>query len=49
MAVDKSESSSLWSPLAITVIGGMTLSTFMTLFVIPCVYIIFRDLRLVKK
>ncbi|MFH0739142.1 MAG: efflux RND transporter permease subunit [Candidatus Omnitrophota bacterium] len=49
LALDKSESSSLWSPLAITVIGGMTLSTFLTLFVIPCVYMIFRDLRLVKK
>jgi HAE1 family hydrophobic/amphiphilic exporter-1 len=49
MALDKSESSNLWSPLAITVIGGMTLSTFLTLFVIPCVYMAFRDLRLVKK
>jgi len=49
MALDKSESSSLWSPLAITVIGGMTLSTFLTLLVIPCVYMIFRDLRLSKK
>ncbi|MBM3254797.1 MAG: efflux RND transporter permease subunit, partial [Candidatus Omnitrophica bacterium] len=49
LALDKSESSSLWSPLAITVIGGMTLSTFLTLFVIPCVYMIFRDLRLVKN
>ncbi|MFA5115450.1 MAG: efflux RND transporter permease subunit [Candidatus Omnitrophota bacterium] len=49
MALDKSESSSLWSPLAITVIGGMLLSTFLTLFVTPCVYMIFRDLRLIKK
>jgi HAE1 family hydrophobic/amphiphilic exporter-1 len=49
MAVDKSEYSNLWSPLAITVIGGMTLSTFLTLFVIPCVYLIFRDLRLTRK
>jgi len=49
MAIDKSEYSNLWSPLAITVIGGMTLSTFLTLFVIPCVYLIFRDLRLTRK
>lgn len=49
MALDKSESSNLWSPLAITVIGGLTLSTFLTLFVIPCVYLIFKDLRLVRK
>jgi HAE1 family hydrophobic/amphiphilic exporter-1 len=49
MALDKSESSSLWSPLAITVIGGLTVSTFLTLFVIPCVYLIFKDLRLMRK
>jgi HAE1 family hydrophobic/amphiphilic exporter-1 len=49
MALDKSESSSLWSPLAITVIGGLTLATFLTLFVIPCVYLIFRDLWLVRR
>jgi len=49
MALDKSESANLWSPLAITVIGGMTVSTFLTLFVIPCVYLIFRDFGLVRK
>ena len=49
MALDKSESSNLWSPLAITVIGGLTVSTFLTLFVIPCVYLIFKDFRLVRK
>jgi HAE1 family hydrophobic/amphiphilic exporter-1 len=49
MALDKSESSKLWSPLAITVIGGMSVSTFMTLFVIPCIYFIFRDLGLIRK
>ncbi len=48
MALDKSESSSLWSPLAITVIGGLTMATLLTLFVIPCVYIIFKDLGLNK-
>jgi HAE1 family hydrophobic/amphiphilic exporter-1 len=49
MALDKSESSSLWAPLAITVIGGMTTATFLTLFVIPCIYLVFKDLRLIKK
>jgi HAE1 family hydrophobic/amphiphilic exporter-1 len=49
MALDKSESSNLWSPLAITVIGGLTVSTFLTLFVIPCVYFIFKDLWLMRK
>ncbi|MEA3560450.1 MAG: efflux RND transporter permease subunit, partial [Candidatus Omnitrophota bacterium] len=45
MALDKSESSNLWSPLAITVIGGLSVSTILTLFVIPSVYLIFEDLR----
>jgi len=46
MALDKSESSGLWSPLAITVIGGLTISTFLTLFVIPCIYLIFKELKI---
>lgn len=49
MALDKSESSNLWSPLAITVIGGMSISTILTLFVIPGVYLIFEDLRIKRK
>jgi hydrophobic/amphiphilic exporter-1 (mainly G- bacteria), HAE1 family len=49
MAIDKSESSNLWAPLAITVIGGLTLSTVLTLFIIPCVYLAFCDFRLIKK
>jgi HAE1 family hydrophobic/amphiphilic exporter-1 len=45
MAFDRSESANLWSPLAITVIGGLTSSTVMTLFLVPSVYIIFEDLN----
>jgi HAE1 family hydrophobic/amphiphilic exporter-1 len=45
MAFDKSESANLWSPLAITVIGGLTSSTIMTLFLVPSVYMIFEDFR----
>ncbi|MCK5218957.1 efflux RND transporter permease subunit [bacterium] len=40
MALDRSESAVLWSPLALTVIGGLIASTVLTLFVIPCIYII---------
>ncbi|MDP8233473.1 MAG: efflux RND transporter permease subunit [Candidatus Saelkia tenebricola] len=47
MAVDRSESANLWSPLAKTVIGGMSVSTILTLLVIPCVYIIMEDVRYV--
>jgi len=45
MAFDRSESANLWSPLAITVIGGLASSTIMTLFLVPSVYMIFEDLN----
>ena len=42
------------APLAISVIGGLTVSTFLTLFFVPAVYTVFenrlkRDLRTVKE
>lgn len=46
MAFDKSESANLWSPLAITVIGGMASSTIFTLFLVPSIYLIFEDLKI---
>ena len=50
MALDKSESSNLWSPLAKTVIGGMSVSTILALLVIPCGYMAIEDLKsLLKK
>jgi len=45
MAFDRSESSNLWSPLAITVIGGMVSSTILTLFLVPCIYLVFEDAK----
>ena len=45
MAFDKSESANLWSPLAITVIGGLASSTIFTLFLVPSIYLIFEDLK----
>jgi len=38
MALDRSESSAMTSPMALTVIGGLISATFLTLFVIPVVY-----------
>jgi HAE1 family hydrophobic/amphiphilic exporter-1 len=38
MAVDRSESSAMTSPMALTVIGGLISATFLTLFVVPVVY-----------
>lgn len=45
MALDRSEGSSLWSPLAITVIGGLAASTILTLFIVPAFYMIFEDAK----
>ena len=45
MALDRSESATLWSPLAITVIGGLTVSTILTLFIVPALYMIFEDIE----
>lgn len=43
MAIDKSEGANLWSPLAMTVIGGVVSSTILTLMVTPAFYILFND------
>lgn len=45
MAMDKSGQANLWSPLAITVMGGLISSTILTLFIVPSTYIIFNDIR----
>ncbi len=41
LAFELSSGSESWSPLARAVIGGLTTSTFLTLLVIPIIYIIF--------
>ncbi|MFC1668528.1 efflux RND transporter permease subunit [Chlamydiota bacterium] len=46
MAINKSQGASLWSPLAITVIGGLLSSTILTLFIVPSFYIVFENTRL---
>ena len=42
MALDKSEGSNLWNPLAITVIGGLLFATPLTLVLVPSIYFIFE-------
>ncbi len=49
MAMDKSKSADMWAPLAITVMGGLISSTFLTLIVIPNIYILFEDLMFSLK
>ncbi|RKY42019.1 MAG: hypothetical protein DRP85_04225 [Candidatus Makaraimicrobium thalassicum] len=43
MALDRSEGSNLWNPLAITVIGGLLFATPLTLVVVPAIYSIFEQ------
>ena len=38
LALSQSEGSEMWRPMAITVIGGLTVSTILTLLVIPVLY-----------
>jgi multidrug efflux pump subunit AcrB len=38
--------SAIWQPLANTIVWGLLASTILTLFVIPCVYAIFEDVKL---
>jgi len=42
IAFIKSEGSSLIQPIAKTVVGGLTISAFLTLFLIPVLYVIFN-------
>ncbi len=45
MALSRNEGSVLWRPMGITVIGGMLVSTLVTLVLIPVVYSIFEGRR----
>jgi len=44
MALSKGEGAELFSPIGITVIGGLTASTFLTLLLMPVLYSLFDDL-----
>jgi len=46
MAIGWGQSSDLWAPLAVTVIGGLLSSTCLTLFVLPNMLIMCRDMSL---
>lgn len=43
LVFETSESSDIWSPLALTVVSGMALSSVLTLFVIPAAYVVWDD------
>lgn len=45
MAIDSSEGANLWSPLSLTVIGGLISSTILTLMVTPAFYVLSQDIQ----
>lgn len=49
LAIDRSEGSNLWNPLAITVIGGLTFATILTLVIVPAIYSIFEQFGDIMK
>lgn len=49
LALGYGESGENWAPLARAVIGGLTVSTFLTLIVVPILYIIFERVSLRVK
>jgi HAE1 family hydrophobic/amphiphilic exporter-1 len=49
MAIDTSDGSEMRAPMAITVIGGLVATTFLTLFVIPIMYSLFVRVRFKPK
>ena len=38
MAVSQGEGAEMWRPLGIVVIGGLTVATFLTLYIVPVIY-----------
>jgi multidrug efflux pump subunit AcrB len=44
LAIGLGEGSEMMQPLAITVVGGLTLSTLLTLVVVPCAYLVVHQL-----
>lgn len=49
LAIGLGEGSETWQPMGIAIIGGMTVSTALTLIVVPVLYSVFGGRMLVKK
>jgi HAE1 family hydrophobic/amphiphilic exporter-1 len=41
MAVSNAQGAEMWKSMAVTVIGGLTVSTILTLVIVPTIYAIF--------
>ncbi|MBN1132880.1 MAG: efflux RND transporter permease subunit [Bacteroidales bacterium] len=49
LAVSRGEGSEIWSPMGISVIGGLIFSTFVTMILVPVVYIFFMRRSVRRK
>lgn len=49
MAMGLGEGSEIWQPMGVSVIGGLTCSTILTLLVLPALYVIFRGRKVAKQ
>lgn len=49
MAIGIGEGSSLWKPMGVAVVWGLTISTLITLIIVPTVYTIFAGVGLKRK
>jgi HAE1 family hydrophobic/amphiphilic exporter-1 len=49
LALGLGESGENWAPMARSVIGGLFIATFLTLFLVPVLYIVFERLALRVK
>ena len=49
MAIDQGEGSELWRPLGVSVIGGLTVSTILTLVVVPVLYCMFTGIGIKRQ
>ena len=49
MAIGIGEGSEMWKPMGVTVIGGLTLSTVLTLIVVPVLYAVFAGNGVVRN
>jgi len=49
MAVSRTSGAEMRNPLGITLLGGLTATTFLTLFVIPVMYSLFEKIRFREK
>ncbi len=48
LAISRGEGSEVWQPLGITMIGGLSLSTLITMLFVPTLYAVFES-RIKKK